>query len=303
MSYYDTLYISKSSTNEEIKSQYQKLTLDFHPDRRNGDNKLYLEIKEAYDILGNKYTRDFYNCFGNSGMKIFTDNTVKTLYSKVLSLVALRLLVLAVICLVCGIFILPIYLFLMKRNVIIDSFTLGYSLFMVSVFFLGLYVLKCFVLLRKYEEVEFKQFLLFAFAVFGKFLMFNLQVLFGFMIQDNLITRYKIIYIFPYFILEAIILIEDIIKIREDNEENGTKNKYLDVLIALIFRMIFFVAFCMDLNIKYKFLFPIAIVFLECQIRKANNLFAKAALFNIGLYCFCCYAALTNCIWMFLLFS
>ncbi|KAM0687339.1 hypothetical protein COBT_001424, partial [Conglomerata obtusa] len=225
MSYYDTLYISKESTNEEIKAQYQKLTLDFHPDRRNGDNELYLNIKEAFGVLSNKYTRDFYNFFGNSGIQLCTNSTLKTLYSRIFSLLALRILILSAMCFFIGFLAFPMLLFLMKQELLKILFVHCQSIFLLSVLILGCYVLKCFLLLRKYEENEYTQMKLFMIAVFGKLLMFNLQLCFGFMIEDKIITKHIGFYILPYVILEAILLYEDYIDVMENYEEFEKKQK------------------------------------------------------------------------------
>ncbi|KAM0685044.1 hypothetical protein COBT_003747, partial [Conglomerata obtusa] len=78
----------------------------------------------------------------------------------------------------------------------------------------------------------FKQIKLFMIAVFGKSSMVILQICFGYMIEDNFITKSKFVYVFPYAILEIIILIEDYIYIQENREEFDVKNKYLDTFIG-----------------------------------------------------------------------
>ena len=52
--YYEVLGISRTSTDQEIKSAYRKLALQYHPDR-NPDNpqaeERFKECSEAYTIL------------------------------------------------------------------------------------------------------------------------------------------------------------------------------------------------------------------------------------------------------------
>ncbi|KAM0686482.1 DnaJ subfamily C member 16 [Conglomerata obtusa] len=226
MSYYGTLYISKASSNAEIKMQYQKLAFDFHPDRRNGDKSMYLDIRKAYEILSNKYTRSFYDSFGESGLEMCADQTLMAMYTRLFSLWALHLLVIAGLCFEIGLILFPVFLFMMYREIFINSFTFCHLQFMLFVIILGFYVARCYVLIRKYEENEFKQIKLFMIAVFGKLSMVILQICFGYIIEDNFITKSTFVYVFPYAILEIIILIEDYIYIQENREEFDVKNMY-----------------------------------------------------------------------------
>jgi curved DNA-binding protein CbpA len=51
MDYYELLELSENCSREEIKKQYHKLSKIYHPDKNNGDDTTFKEIKEAYDIL------------------------------------------------------------------------------------------------------------------------------------------------------------------------------------------------------------------------------------------------------------
>ena len=71
--YYDLLGVNKNSTIEEIKKQYKKLAMKFHPDR-NKDNKQesekkFKEISHAYNILSDKQKRSIYDQFGEEGLQ------------------------------------------------------------------------------------------------------------------------------------------------------------------------------------------------------------------------------------------
>lgn len=72
--YYQILGVSKTATQDEIKSAYRKLAMKWHPDR-NPDNQeeakqKFAEISEAYETLGNPEKREQYDNpspFGNMG--------------------------------------------------------------------------------------------------------------------------------------------------------------------------------------------------------------------------------------------
>ena len=51
--YYEVLGVSKSASTDEIKKQYRKLALKFHPDRNQSAEAAehFKEISEAYAVL------------------------------------------------------------------------------------------------------------------------------------------------------------------------------------------------------------------------------------------------------------
>ena len=52
---------TKELCEKEIKKQYRRLALIYHPDKNNGDDSNFKKISYAYDILQNDSTRNEYN--------------------------------------------------------------------------------------------------------------------------------------------------------------------------------------------------------------------------------------------------
>lgn len=59
--YYEILEIKEKADKKEIKNQYKKLSLIYHPDKNNGDSSRFLKIKEAYDTLYDDEKRKLYD--------------------------------------------------------------------------------------------------------------------------------------------------------------------------------------------------------------------------------------------------
>ena len=71
--YYKVLGISKNASEDDIKKNYRKLSLKYHPDR-NQDNKaecerIFKRIGEAYDVLSDKQKRTIYDQLGKDGLQ------------------------------------------------------------------------------------------------------------------------------------------------------------------------------------------------------------------------------------------
>lgn len=62
--YYKILGISRNASKEEIKRAYRRLAHQYHPDKRDGDEKKFKEINEAYQILSDDGKRQQYDQFG-----------------------------------------------------------------------------------------------------------------------------------------------------------------------------------------------------------------------------------------------
>ena len=70
--FYETLGVSRSAVDAELKSAYRKLAMQYHPDRNNGDRDAehrFKEINEAYDVLKDEQKRAAYDRFGHAAFE------------------------------------------------------------------------------------------------------------------------------------------------------------------------------------------------------------------------------------------
>jgi len=75
--HYETLSIAQTSTQDEIKQAFRAKAHEFHPDVSGGDETVFKQINEAYQILGDPIKRAQYDRnsaafldkgFGGTGM-------------------------------------------------------------------------------------------------------------------------------------------------------------------------------------------------------------------------------------------
>ncbi len=69
--YYEVLGVSRTAGDQEIKSAYRKLALQYHPDRNPGNpesEERFKECSEAYAILADGEKRARYDRFGHAGV-------------------------------------------------------------------------------------------------------------------------------------------------------------------------------------------------------------------------------------------
>jgi molecular chaperone DnaJ len=69
--YYEVLSVSRSASEQEIKSAYRKLAVKYHPDKNPGNKEAeekFKEAAEAYSVLGDPQKRAQYDRFGHSGL-------------------------------------------------------------------------------------------------------------------------------------------------------------------------------------------------------------------------------------------
>ncbi|MCO6538108.1 MAG: molecular chaperone DnaJ [Gilliamella sp.] len=71
--YYETLGVSKSASESEIKKAYKRLAMKYHPDK-NQDNKAeaeekFKEVKEAYEVLTDPQKKAAYDQYGHAAFE------------------------------------------------------------------------------------------------------------------------------------------------------------------------------------------------------------------------------------------
>src|SRR5580692_12390932 len=69
--YYEILAVSRGVGDQELKSAYRKLALQFHPDRNPGDaeaEEKFKEAAEAYGVLSDAQKRAAYDAYGHAGV-------------------------------------------------------------------------------------------------------------------------------------------------------------------------------------------------------------------------------------------
>lgn len=67
--YYEVLGVSRTATDQEIKSAFRKLAKEYHPDRNPGDaeaEQKFKEVNEAYEVLKDQQKRGAYDQFGHA---------------------------------------------------------------------------------------------------------------------------------------------------------------------------------------------------------------------------------------------
>ena len=68
--YYEVLGVTKASSADEIKQQYRKLALKFHPDRNKSSEAAehFKEISEAYAVISDPEKKQIYDQHGHAGV-------------------------------------------------------------------------------------------------------------------------------------------------------------------------------------------------------------------------------------------
>ena len=68
--YYEVLGVSKSSSPDQVKQQFRKLALKFHPDRNKSSEagEHFKEISEAYAVLSDPEKKQIYDQHGHAGV-------------------------------------------------------------------------------------------------------------------------------------------------------------------------------------------------------------------------------------------
>jgi molecular chaperone DnaJ len=69
--YYEILEVERQASEEEIKKNYRKMAMQFHPDRNPGDKEAeekFKEAAEAYEVLSDAQKREIYDRYGHEGL-------------------------------------------------------------------------------------------------------------------------------------------------------------------------------------------------------------------------------------------
>src|SRR2546430_17732088 len=71
-SLYDTLGVSKSASQDEVKKAYRKLAREYHPDKNPGDKEAeerFKDVQGAYDVLSDDEKRKAYDRYGSTNRR------------------------------------------------------------------------------------------------------------------------------------------------------------------------------------------------------------------------------------------
>jgi molecular chaperone DnaJ len=69
--YYEVLSVTRTASDQELKTAYRKLAMQFHPDRNPGNSEAeekFKECSEAYQVLSDPQKRAAYDRFGHAGV-------------------------------------------------------------------------------------------------------------------------------------------------------------------------------------------------------------------------------------------
>lgn len=69
--YYEILGVGKTASEEEIKKNYRRVAMQYHPDKNPGNKEAedkFKEAAEAYEVLSDRQKREIYNRFGHEGL-------------------------------------------------------------------------------------------------------------------------------------------------------------------------------------------------------------------------------------------
>ena len=70
--FYKTLGIEKTASDDDIKTAYRRMAMQYHPDKNGGSKEAeekFKEVSEAYDVLRDPQKRAAYDRYGEAGLR------------------------------------------------------------------------------------------------------------------------------------------------------------------------------------------------------------------------------------------
>src|SRR5581483_5693447 len=66
--YYEVLGVNRNASADEIKKAFRQKAIQYHPDKEGGDETMFKEVNEAYEVLKEPSKRQRYDQFGHAGV-------------------------------------------------------------------------------------------------------------------------------------------------------------------------------------------------------------------------------------------
>lgn len=74
---YEVLGVGKDASSTQIKAKYRSLSKTYHPDKNEGDDTKFKQIKDAYDILSDPERRQRYDKTGRTDKNPVTPEAIR----------------------------------------------------------------------------------------------------------------------------------------------------------------------------------------------------------------------------------
>lgn len=257
-SYYEILYLNKSATQDEIKTQFYSLSKEYHPDRNKNEHEKYFKIKTAYDVLRDPYKRNFYDHFGEKGITAFKDLKITYVITRIFDWINLTYMKYNIILVILNLILLPYLLWFRKNEAVLDSTIFCFSFFILAIVFALIIGIRCLKHFNKKDMFEEKMVII---GMTSKVFLIGAILVTGCLIYDQKISWWS--WMIPYFILEAIFVAEMIME---------SKKIILKTLIPIVCRIATMMLFNVNIPIFYKIFIPLLIPISSLILMKVNIL-------------------------------
>ncbi|KAM0678657.1 hypothetical protein BDAP_000766 [Binucleata daphniae] len=275
MSFYEILYVPKCATQGEVKEAYQKLALDFHPDKDRGNKEIFIEISEAYRVLGCERKRSLYDFFGTKGLRLCSNDSSEFIFTRMLSLKALKLFIFCITLLLVSIGTFPTMFGLKNVCKVVKYYSLSATPFVVTFLSFLVYGMYSITLIHKHRSAMTKKIAKnIFFGCIGVFLLL-VAILSGFLYVDfNVKTN--VFHTLPFLIFDTFLLIIEIFE-QKSNVNVNLREVVASAISRFILRYFIALIFFIDFSFRYKFLLCALFVIYECYVRGVD--------FRISLIC------------------